>query len=72
MARLLLLVFLVLAVLTVAVMLLGTLGRMADRAGQAGQSALARVDGGRNMQKIAFAALILLLVGLTSGLIGGL
>lgn len=72
MARLLLLLFLVLAVAAMAALAVRAVSEAVRQGGRTGHSVMARGPGGENMQKIAFAALIVLLVGVTSGLIGGL
>ena len=76
MARLLFLLFLLLAVLAMAALAFRAVGQALRGAGRStgrtGSAMVAPGQGGETMQKIAFAALILLLVGVTSGLIGGL
>lgn len=71
MARILLLVFLACAV----VVLVGAAMTALTRAAREGRKLardLAPIDEGNTMKRISYAALLLLMLGVTSGLLGGL
>ncbi|MFN3209452.1 MAG: hypothetical protein ACE369_10715 [Roseovarius sp.] len=71
MARLFMLAILTLAVVLLAGLAVSATVRAARDAGSAGRGIVA-TTGGTNMQKIAYAALFILMLGVTSGLLGGL
>ena len=71
MARLLFLICLGLAVLALAAAAMVAVTRAA-RAGRAAAHDLAREAKGDGMEKVSYAALMLLMLGVTSGLLGGL
>lgn len=71
MARLFMLAMVTLAIVAVAAMAMAAITRAARDAGSVGRD-IAIKTRETNVQKIAYAALFILMMGVTSGLIGGL
>ncbi|MGK7653970.1 MULTISPECIES: hypothetical protein [unclassified Roseovarius] len=71
MTRLIMLVFLIVAAVALAAVAMSAVMRAARDAGAAGRD-IAVSTRGASMQKIAYAALFIVMLGVTSGLLGGL
>jgi hypothetical protein len=71
MARLFMLLLVTLAIVALAAVAMAAMARAARDAGSVGRE-IAITTRGANVQKIAYAALFILMMGVTSGLIGGL
>ena len=71
MARLIFIICLALAVLALTAAAVAAISRAA-REGRALARETAHLGGGQGMEKVSYAALLLLMLGVTSGLLGGL
>ncbi len=71
MTRVIMLVFLIVAAVALAAVAMSAVARAARDAGAAGRDIVVSTRGA-SMQKIAYAALFIVMLGVTSGLLGGL
>ncbi|KRS11462.1 hypothetical protein XM53_16060 [Roseovarius atlanticus] len=69
--RILMLIFLIVAAVALAAVAMSAVARAARDAGAVGRD-IAVTTRGTFMQKIAYAALFIVMLGVTSGLLGGL